>query len=202
FVLRSLHDWPELERIADQLTAVYEEALRQAPNDVWIIQARLYRIGVQVWRGEAYLRTGQAARAVALLERLPEQIAAVSQNPNWVEDRQAVVDDVSTTLGEVLLETGDPPRARSVLEEGIRSRETAIARQSANWGYQAGLAETCTLLARTLDPAKSDEALRHRQLLDRAAAILEKGESNGQLTADNKELLARIATMRTMASSS
>jgi hypothetical protein len=119
-----------------------------------------------------------------------------------VENRQAVTDLVSSLQGEALLETGDVARARRVLEDCVQSREAGLARQPTAWGYQSGLAEACVLLARTLDPAKADDAPRRRQLLDRAAAILEKGESNGQLTADNKELLARIAAMRAMASSS
>jgi hypothetical protein len=194
-VLVSLHDWAELDRVARQLVAVYDDAIRQTPNAAWIMQARLYRIGAQAWIALARLRTGHAAEAVTILEPLSAQLAAVPQDPNWVEHRQEVTDFVSTTLGEALLEMGDRVRARSVLEDCLQSREAGRARQPNNWWYQAGLAETCTLLARTFDSAKPEEAVRRKELLDHAAAILAKGEAEGQLTNDNKELQAKVAVL-------
>jgi hypothetical protein len=195
YVLVSLHDWAELDRVDRQLVAVYDDAIRQTPNAAWIMQARLYRIGAQAWIALARLRTGHAAEAVTILEPLSAQLAAVPQDPNWVEHRQEVTDFVSTTLGEALLEMGDRVRARSVLEDCLQSREAGRARQPNNWWYQAGLAETCTLLARTFDSAKPEEAVRRKELLDHAAAILAKGEAEGQLTNDNKELQAKVAVL-------
>jgi tetratricopeptide (TPR) repeat protein len=192
-VFISLHDWPELEHIATQTFAVLDDAVRQDPKN---LPARLYRIGSRSWIALVRVRTGHAAEAVALLEPLPAQIVAVPTEPGDVEFRQTVTDGVANLLGEALLETGAVARAHSVLEGCLRSRETAVARQPINWGYQAGLAETCTLLARTFDSAKPEEAARRKKLLDCAAAILAKGETEGQLTIDNKELQAKVAALR------
>jgi hypothetical protein len=52
------------------------------------------------------------------------------------------------------------------------------------------------MVASLLDPAKPDEAARRQSLLDRAAAILTSPESVARLKVDDKELLAKIASLR------
>jgi hypothetical protein len=44
--------------------------------------------------------------------------------------------------------------------------------------------------------AKPDEAGRRQSLLDRAAGILNSAESQDRLTVDDKEVLAKIASLR------
>jgi hypothetical protein len=52
------------------------------------------------------------------------------------------------------------------------------------------------LLASMLDPTNVADATRRQSLIDRAAAILNNPESQGRLTVDDKEALAKIEFLR------
>ena len=88
-------------------------------------------------------------------------------------------------------------RARSLAETALAKWEAATAHQPENWEAKEMGAQNLVLLASLLDSAKPDEASRRQSLLDRAAAILTGPESVGRLKVDDKELLAKIETLRT-----
>jgi hypothetical protein len=100
-------------------------------------------------------------------------------------------------LAEALAKTGNRERARSLAETMLAQWEAAIANHPLiNWSGKEYGAEFSVMVASLLDPAKPDEAARRQSLLDRAAAILTSPESVGRLKVDDKELLAKIASLR------
>ena len=92
--------------------------------------------------------------------------------------------------------TANRSRARELLEKLLPRIEAEIARLPGVWAAQTDLAAASFQLARSLDPAKPEEAERRRELLNRATAILDEGETNGQLTVDDKQLRASVAALQ------
>lgn len=55
------------------------------------------------------------------------------------------------------------------------------------------------LLAEVIDPQNPEDAVRRQSLLDRAANILNSPEAEGRLTVDDKEVKAKIESLRGLA---
>jgi hypothetical protein len=190
----SLHDWAGCARNADQLAAALDEALRQNPDSPRLL---LGRMDAGSMGGRASLRTGHAAEAAAILAPLLSLAERVPADTIGFEGRQTVLDRVSIDLGEAWIDTGEPARARHLLQDLLPSIAAVIAKEPSVWVCKSEFAAASCILARTFDSAKPEEAARRKELLDHAAAILAKGEAEGQLTNDNKELQAKVAALRT-----
>jgi tetratricopeptide (TPR) repeat protein len=192
-VYYEMHDWTELERIARTTLAAIDEGLSQRPGDSELL---LRRAVSQMFQGIAWLRQDHAPEAVSALDLA---VTGYRDTPPAIAftDNRAVYSTMAyMNLAEALAKSGNRERARSLAETGLAKWEAAVASDPSNWEGKETGAKLCVNVASLLDPAKPDEAARHQSLLDRAATILTSPESVGRLKVDDKELLAKIASMR------
>jgi tetratricopeptide (TPR) repeat protein len=193
-VYNEMQDWAELERVARTTLAAIDEGLSQRPGDSELL---LRRAVSQMFQGIAWLRQDHAPEAVSALEQAVTGYRDTPPAMAFTDDRDVYAGIAYRNLAEALAKTGNPERARSLAETGLAKWEDAIAHQPENWEGKEMGAKNLVLLAGLLDPAKPDEAARRQSLLDRAAALLTGPESIGRLKMDDKELLAKIAELRT-----
>jgi serine/threonine protein kinase len=197
-VYYEMHDWMELERIAQTTLAAIDEGLSQRPGDS---ELRLRRAVSQSFQGIALLRQGHAPEAVPVLEQAVTGFRDTPPAMEFTDNRDFLAAIASLNLVEALAKGGNRERARSLAEAVLAKweaaiGEAAIAHESANWSGKEYGAELSVMVASLLDPAKPDEAARRQSLLDRAAAVLTSPESVGRLKVDDKELLAQIESLR------
>jgi serine/threonine protein kinase len=189
-----MHNWTELERVARATLAAIDEGLSQRPDDSELL---LRRAVSQMFQGIALLRQGQTAEAVSVLEQAVTGFRDTPPAMGFTDNREMHSHMADMNLAEALAKTGNRERARSLAETMLAQWEAAIANHPLiNWSGKEYGAEFSVMVASLLDPAKPDEAARRQSLLDRAAAILTSPESVARLKVDDKELLAKIASLR------
>jgi tRNA A-37 threonylcarbamoyl transferase component Bud32 len=192
-VYYQMHDWPELERVARSTLAVIDEGLSQRPGDSELL---LRRAVSQMFRGIAWLRQDHTPDAVSALEQAVRGYRDTPPAMAFTDNRDVYAGVATMNLVEALAKSGNRERARSLAETGLTNWEAAITHQPENWEGKEMGAKVFVTVASLLDPTKPDEAARRQSLLDRAAAILTSPESVGRLQVDDKELLARIESLR------
>jgi hypothetical protein len=107
-----------------------------------------------------------------------------------------VLRDRDETLPEALANTGDADQARQRLEADLAGREADFSREPDLWDTRISLARTAGLLAKMLDRADAAALTRRQALLGRAADLLSGPDVEGRLLPADRELQARIQTMR------
>jgi hypothetical protein len=167
--------------------------LSQRPGDSELL---LRRAVSQSFQGIAWLRQDHAPEAVPVLVKAVAGFRDTPPAMGFTDNRDVYSDMADINLVEALAKGGNRERARSLAESVLAKWEAAIAHESANWSGKEYGAELSVMVASLLDPAKPDEAARRQSLLDRADAILTGPESAGRLQVDDKELLAKIASLR------
>ena len=193
-VYAKMHDWTELERIAHTTLAAIDEGLSQRPGDSELL---LRRAVSQMYLGIAWLHQDRTPEAVSVLDQAVTGFRDTPPAMAFTDDREGYAHEAYANLVEALAKSGNRERARSLAETELAGWEAANARhQIENWAGKAGGAMLSVMVASLLDPANPDEAARRQSLLDRAAAILTSPESVGRLQVDDKELLAKIITLR------
>jgi serine/threonine protein kinase len=192
-VYSEMHDWAELGNLARTTLTAIDEGLSQRPGDSELL---LRRAVSQTLQGVALLRQDNATAAVPVLELA---VAGYRDTPPaiaFTDNRTASSVRATYYLAEALEKTGNLARARTLAESTLPGWEAAMAHQPENWEGEELGARNFVLLAGLLNPAKPDEAARRHSLLDRATSILTSPESVGRLKADDKELLAKIESLR------
>ncbi|MGP8053362.1 MAG: protein kinase domain-containing protein, partial [Limisphaerales bacterium] len=197
-VYYEMHDWTELERVTHTTLAAIDEGLSQRPGDSELL---LRRAVSQSFQGIAWLHQDHAPEAVSALDQAVTGFRDTPPAMGFTDNREVYASIAYMNLVEALAKASNRERARSLAETALAKWEASIAHQPENWqGKEIG-AEISVMVASLLDPAKPDEAARRQSLLDRAAAILTSPESIGRLKVEDKELLAKIAALRGVASS-
>ena len=193
-VYYEMHDWTELERVAQTTLAAIDEGLSQRPGDSELL---LRRAVSQMFQGIAWLRQDHTPEAVSALDQAVTGYRDTPTAMGFTDNREVYAGIAYRNLVEALAKSGNHERARSLAETGLARWEAAVANHPLmNWeGKEIG-AEVSVMVASLLDPAKPDEAARRQSLLDRADAILTSPESVGRLKVDDKELLAKIESLR------
>ena len=149
-----------------------------------------------MFQGIAWLRQNHAPEAVSALEQAVTGYRDTPPAIAFTDNREVYAGIAYRNLAEALAKSGNRERARNMAETVLAKWEGEIAHQPENWeGKEIG-AKVSVMVASLLEPAKPDEAARRQSLLDAAAAILTSPESVGRLKVDDKELLAKIASMR------
>jgi serine/threonine protein kinase len=195
-VFYEMHDWAELGRTARTTLAAIDDGLGQRPGDSELL---LRRAVARSFLGMALLGRNNAPEALPVLEK---SVAGYHDTPPamaFMENRHSYMAKATAALAEALAKTGNRERAGNLAESVLTDWEAAVVRQPENWSNREELAKSLILLAGMLDPAKAADAARRRSLLDRAAAILKSPESQGRLTVDDKEALAKIESLRAAA---
>jgi eukaryotic-like serine/threonine-protein kinase len=193
-VYNEMHDWTELERVAQTTLAAIDEGLSQRPDDSELL---LRRAVSQMFQGVALLSQDHTPEAVSALEQAVTGFRDTPPVMAFTDDRDGYEDIAYRNLVEALVKAGNRERARSLAETALAKWEALVAHQPENWEGKETVAEVSVLVASLLNPAKPDEAARRQSLLDRAAAILTSPESVGRLKVDDKELLVQIESLRT-----
>ena len=189
-----MHDWMELERIARTTLAAIDEGLSQRPGDSELL---LRRAVSQMFQGIAWLHQNRTPEAVSALDQAVTGYRDTPPAMGFTDNREMHSRMADGNLAEALAKNGNRERARSLVETALAQWEAAIAdHQLMNWSGKEDGAELSVMVASLLDPAKADEAARRQSLLNRATAILTSPESVGRLKVDDKELLARIESLR------
>ena len=192
-VFYEMHDWAQLERVTRATLAAIDEGLSQRPNDSELL---LRRAVTQTFLGIALLRQNNAPEAVLVLEQAVTGYHDTPPAMAFTDNREIYSSMAIMSLAETLATTGNRERARSLAESGLATWMTALTHQPENWeGKEIG-AKNLVILASMLDPTKTEEAARRQSLLDQAAAILTSSESEGRLTVDDKNVLAKIEVLR------
>jgi len=195
-VYYEMHDWTELERVARATLAAIDEGLSQRPGDSELL---LRRAVSQTFQGIAWLRQDHTPEAVSALDQAVTGYRDTPPAMGFTDNRAVYAGLADRNLVEALAKSGNRERARSLAETALAQGEAWIAHEPGNWeGKEVG-AKVSVLVASLLDPAKPDEAARRQSLLDRADAILTSPESVGRLKVDDKELLAKIESLRATA---
>ena len=192
-----MHDWAELDRVARATLAAIDDGLGQRPGDS---ELRLRRAVAQAFLGMALLGQNNAPEAVSVLEQSVTGFHDTPPVMAFLEDRNLYSAQATAALAGALGKTGNSERARSLMESVLAGWESALARQPENWGIKESVAGNSVLLAGTLDSANPADTARRQSLLDRATAILNSPASQGRLTVDDKETLAKIESLRGTAS--
>jgi len=188
-----MEDWVELEPLARETLTLISDGLNQRPNDSELL---LRRAVTQSYLGEALLRRGNVPEAVSTLEQAVTGFRDAPPAITFTDNRDTYAGGANLILAEALAKTGNFDRAKSLVESVIVGYESAAAKQPENWELKTDLVDGLVQLADMLDPAKPEEAAQRQTSLDRAAGILNSPESQGRLTVDDKEALAKIALLR------
>ena len=192
-VFYEMHDWAQLERVTRATLAAIDEGLSQRPNESELL---LRRAVTQTFLGIALLRQNNAPEAVLVLEQAVTGYHDTPPAMAFTDNREIYSSMAIMSLAETLATTGNRERARSLAESGLATWMTALTHQPENWeGKEIG-AKNLVILTSMLDPTKTEEAARRQSLLDQAAAILTSSESEGRLTVDDKNVLAKIEVLR------
>ena len=192
-VYLEMRDWAELERGARATLVEIEDGLTQRPGDSELL---LRRAVSQSYLGRALLGENNVPETVSMLE---QSVKGYHDSPSvmaFTQSRHHYSADANLALAEALAKTGNRERARSILESVFADLETTIVQQPDNWEAKELLAKSMVQLAGALDPANAADAARRQSLLDRASAILNGPEAEGRLKVDDKELLAKIESLR------
>jgi serine/threonine protein kinase/tetratricopeptide (TPR) repeat protein len=192
-VFFALHDWAGLEQTARETLAAIGDGLDQRPGDSELL---LRRAVAQGFLGIARLRQGNAREAIPVLQ---QSAAGYHDTPTAVafaEDRESFAVMTTETLAEALATTGDNQQARGLFESALAVHESKLARQPESWELKEALANSLVLFAGALNPSNAPEAARLQSLLDRAANILNSPEAQNRLTVDDKEVKAKIQSLR------
>ena len=195
-VLFEMHDWAELGRVARATLAAIDDGLGQRAGDSELI---LRRAVAQTFLGRALLRQTNAPEAVSVLE---QAVTGYRETPPVIafkDDRELYSSVAATDLAEALTQTGSRERARSLMESVLARWELTLAHQPENWGIKEGVAGSLVLLAGLLDPTNAEDAARRQSLLDRAAAILNSPEAQNRLSVNDKEVMAKMNSLRAAA---
>jgi serine/threonine protein kinase len=192
-VFYEMQDWTELERVAKNTLAAIDDGLSQRPGDSELL---LRRAVAQTFEGIVLLRQNNASEAVSVLEQAAAGYRNTPPAITFLDNRDIYSDMATINLAEALAKTGNHERAGGLMESALTEWDSALASQPENWEDKAVVAENSVALASLLDPTKPDEAGRRQSLLDYAARILNSPESQDRLTVDDKEVLAKIASMR------
>ncbi|HEY5298299.1 MAG TPA: protein kinase [Verrucomicrobiae bacterium] len=192
-VVSTMEDWVELEALARETLTLIGDGLNQRPNDSELL---LRRAVTQSYLGEALLRRGNVPEAVSTLEQAVTGFRDAPPAITFTDNRDTYAGGANLILAEALAKTGNFDRAKSLVESVIVGYESAAAKQPENWELKTDLVDGLVQLAGMLDPAKPEEIAQRQTSLDRAAAILNSPESQGRLTVDDKEALAKIALLR------
>jgi serine/threonine protein kinase len=197
-VFYQIDDWARLEQISRATLAATSEGMAQRPGDS---ELRLRRAVAQSFLGMALSGQNRAPEAVAMLE---QAVAGYEDTPPamaFMESRDFYAIEARLALAEALAKTGNRGRARSLAESAVTNCQATVVAQPGSWSGKAALAKGLVLLAGMVEPANPSEIARRQALLDRATAILNSPESQGRLTAGDKEALVKIASLRAAASS-
>ncbi len=192
-VFYEMHDWAQLERVTRATLAAIDEGLSQRPNDSELL---LRRAVAQTFLGIALLRQNNAPEAVSVLEQAVTGYHDTPPAMAFTDNREIYSSMAIMSLAEALATTGNRERARSLAESGLATWTTALTHQPENWEGKEISAKNLVILASMLDPTKTEEAARRQSLLVQAAAILTSPESEGRLTVDDKNVLAKIEVLR------
>jgi serine/threonine protein kinase len=187
-----MHDWAELERTARTTLAAIDDGLGRRPGDSELV---LRRAVTQTFLGVALLRRNNALEALPVLEKAVKGYQDAPPAMAFGDDRGSYSQKASTALAEVLDQTGNRQRAREIMESVVAELESRLAGEPENWEVKEDVANGSVMLAGLLDPAKKDEAARRQSLLNRASGVLEGSKAEGRLKIDDKEVLARIASL-------
>jgi serine/threonine protein kinase len=192
-VYYEMHDWTGLERVARSTLAVIDDGLTQRPGDSELL---LRRAVSQSYLGRALLGEGNEPEAVSVLE---QSVKGYHDSPAvmaFTQSRLYYSANASLALAEALAKTGNHERAKSLAESTLADMEAVNVQQPDNWEARELLASSMVQLAGVLEPTNAADAARRQSLLDRAAGILNGPEAEGRLKVDDKEVLAKIETMR------
>ena len=190
----ALPDWSELARLAQEGIAEMERGLRELPgHDKEFITCRAE---AQRFLGKALLGQGQAAGAVPVLRQAFQDLREIRAK-SFLENVQLFKWIAEGDLPEALTQAGLTAELRDLLESNLAEHETELAKHSGDWGLRTGMAQICVRLVGLLDPAKNQEAARRRTALDRAAELLNGPDAGAHLSAGDRELKAKIETLRT-----
>ena len=182
------------KRVSRDTLAAVDKGLSQRPNDSELL---LRRAVAQTFLGIALLRQNNTPpEAVSVLEQAVTGYHDAPPAMAFTENREIYSSMAIMNLAEALATTGNHDRAKSLAESGLTAGPAALTHQPENWEGKEIRAENLVLLASMLDLAKTAEASRRQSLLDEASTILTSPESEGRLKADDKETLAKIASLR------
>jgi hypothetical protein len=188
-VLYGMHDWADLERVSRATLVAVDDGLGQRSGDSELL---LRRAVAQAFLGMALLGRDKAPEAVPILEQSVTGYRDTPPVMAFTENRHYYAAQANLALAEALTKTGNRERARSLAESVLADWDVVVVQQPENWSSKEELAKSLVLLAGLLDPANPADGVRRRSLLDRATGILNSPASEGRLTVDDKDALARI----------
>jgi len=191
-----MEDWGGLAEVAREALTLIADGLGQRPGDSELLLRRAFS---QHHLGAALAAQGKAGEAVPVLE---QALAGFHDTPPviaFTDNRETLTVETTFLLAESLAKTGNIERARNLSESLVAGLESRLAKHPENKEVKADLAQCLVLLAGMLDPAKTEEAPRRQSLLDQASGILSRSDVQGRLTAGDKELMAKIESLRALA---
>ena len=189
WALCSLHDWPELARVARDCLAETEVGLKKQPAHTDLLPLRA---AANAFLGVAAQREGRSAEAIALLQPAFETMRTAhgAHSVNQLEVYRNIAEE---TLIEAWAQHGDLGPARQAVQRRLLSlRRFSVT----NWMDQEFQARWLTLAARVCDSAEAPLSIA---LADRAEIILTRPAAKGRMTVDGQENLATIARLRAAA---
>jgi tetratricopeptide (TPR) repeat protein len=195
--LLTMRDWPALAESARTGLAAIEQGFTHRPGDS---ELRLRRAVLNSFLGVALLRQGNVREAIPPLEQSVADHRDAPPAAAFTEDRESFAAFAAETLADALAKTGDTAQAMRLLESTLAIHEAKLAQQPDNWELQQTLANNLVLQAEVLTPVNAESAARRLACIDRAAAILNRRDT-ASLTADDKEMKARIENLRATAQS-
>jgi hypothetical protein len=185
----SLHDWPELARVARDCLAETEVGLEKQPAHTDLL---LLRAAANSFLGVAAQREGRSAEAIALLQPAFETMRT-AHGAHSVHQLGRYRNIAEETLIEAWAQHGDLGPARQAVQRRLLSlRRFSVT----NWMDQEYQARWLTLAARVCDSAETPLSIA---LADRAEIILTRPAAKGRITVDGQENLATIARLRAAA---
>lgn len=191
-VLVYLGDLSTLEGLARETLTLVGDGLNQRPGDSELL---LRRAMAQFYLGVALQHEGNDREAISALEQALTGFHDTSPAITFTESRDSYTAQITLALAPLLAKTSNVERAKGLSKSLIASLESALAKQPDNWELKSYLANSSVQLAETLDPTKTDEAARRQSLLDQASNILNNPEAEGRLSVNDKEVLAKIASL-------
>ncbi len=189
----SLRDWPELARVSRQAITAVETGLARQPGDTELLLRQAVAGG---FLGIALLRQLNPREATVLLQQAQTGYREIPAVAAFKEDRESFSALVIEALAETAVAAGDTQQARQLYESVVTRGEAKLANDPDNWELKEAVAGPSVELAGLMDLSKPEEAARRQSLLNRAATLLSGPGTQSRLTTDDKDVLAKLALLR------
>ncbi|HUJ43268.1 MAG TPA: protein kinase [Opitutaceae bacterium] len=190
-----LRDWPELSRLAQEAQAECEARLKEQPANEDLLKRRAMADG---FAASALAGVGQSAEAATRLRAARDHLKTTrdTQSVYGVCDGDTVVWAIENAWIDVLRKEGDLAQARIWTDALLWAYEQWVPSFPEYWRAQKHLTIVRLQKASVLDPAIPFEAVKRKELLNQAAAVLAPDKVAGRLTVDVQEALRELERLR------